>query len=206
MKANNMSDKTNILSKFDELEDIVRENTILIKKNRALVSINHDNLHNAYRESYDVTRELLLLQLERARKFIVSSQGKIKIFDYLKKRIEINKKTASVTEKIISSNELMMEALEESKKVNEDLVDFLEKSLKEQKKNKTRKTELNFSDEQINSLFNLQKDNIVNIFRNNSRINQNRKVIQDKIVEVDIISKKVQDLVANFHQMLYKDD
>ncbi len=201
-----MSDKTNILSKFDELEDIVRENTILIKKNRALVSINHDNLHNAYRESYDVTRELLLLQLERARKFIVSSQGKIKIFDYLKKRIEINKKTASVTEKIISSNELMMEALEESKKVNEDLVDFLEKSLKEQKKNKTRKTELNFSDEQINSLFNLQKDNIVNIFRNNSRINQNRKVIQDKIVEVDIISKKVQDLVANFHQMLYKDD
>lgn len=206
MKANNMSDKTNILSKFDELEDIVRENTILIKKNRALVSINHDNLHNAYRESYDVTRELLLLQLERARKFIVSSQGKIKIFDYLKKRIEINKKTASVTEKIISSNELMMEALEESKKVNEDLVDFLEKSLKEQKKNKTRKTELNFSDEQINSLFNLQKENIVNIFRNNSRINQNRKVIQDKIVEVDIISKKVQDLVANFHQMLYKDD
>ena len=206
MKVNNMSDKTNILSKFDELEDIVRENTILIKKNRALVSINHDNLHNAYRESYDVTRELLLLQLERARKFIVSSQGKIKIFDYLKKRIEINKKTASVTEKIISSNELMMEALEESKKVNEDLVDFLEKSLKEQKKNKTRKTELNFSDEQINSLFNLQKENIVNIFRNNSRINQNRKVIQDKIVEVDIISKKVQDLVANFHQMLYKDD
>ena len=206
MKANNMSDKTNILSKFDELEDIVRENTILIKKNRALVSINHDNLHNAYRESYDVTRELLLLQLERARKFIVSSQGKIKIFDYLKKRIEINKKTASVTEKIISSNELMMEALEESKKVNEDLVDFLEKSLKEQKKNKTRKSELNFSDEQINSLFNLQKENIVNIFRNNSRINQNRKVIQDKIVEVDIISKKVQDLVANFHQMLYKDD
>ena len=59
-----------MFSKFDELEDIVRENTILIKKNRALVSINHDNLHNAYRESYDVTRELLLLQLERARKFI----------------------------------------------------------------------------------------------------------------------------------------
>ena len=61
-----------MFSKFDELEDIVRENTILIKKNRALVSINHDNLHNAYRESYDVTRELLLLQLERARKFIVA--------------------------------------------------------------------------------------------------------------------------------------
>ena len=38
-----------MFSKFDELEDIVRENTILIKKNRALVSINHDNLHNAYR-------------------------------------------------------------------------------------------------------------------------------------------------------------
>ena len=32
-----------MFSKFDELEDIVRENTILIKKNRALVSINHDN-------------------------------------------------------------------------------------------------------------------------------------------------------------------
>ena len=206
MRAMKMSDKANLLSKFDELEDIVRENTILIKKNRALVSINHDNLHNAYRESYDVTRELLLLQLERARKYIVSSQGKIKIFDYLKKRIEINKKTAKVTEKIISSNELMMEALEESKQVNEDLVLFLEKSLKEQKKYKTRKTELNFSDEEINSLFNLQKENIVNIFRNNSRINQNRKVIQDKIVEVDIISKKVQDLVANFHQMLYKDN
>ncbi len=206
MRAMKMSDKANILSKFDELEDIVRENTILIKKNRALVSINHDNLHNAYRESYDVTRELLLLQLERARKFIVSSQGKIKIFDYLKKRIEINKKTAKVTEKIISSNELMMEALEESKQVNEDLVLFLEKSLKEQRKYKPRKTELNFSDEQINILFNLQKENIVNIFRNNSRINQNRKVIQDKIVEVDIISKKVQDLVANFHQMLYKDE
>ena len=206
MRAMKMSDKANLLSKFDELEDIVRENTILIKKNRALVSINHDNLHNAYRESYDVTRELLLLQLERARKYIVSSQGKIKIFDYIKKRIEINKKTAKVTEKIISSNELMMEALEESKQVNEDLVLFLEKSLKEQKKYKTRKTELNFSDEEINSLFNLQKENIVNIFRNNSRINQNRKVIQDKIVEVDIISKKVQDLVANFHQMLYKDN
>ena len=50
--------------KYEELEDIVLENTILIKKNRALVSINHDNLHGAYRESYDVTRELLLLQLE----------------------------------------------------------------------------------------------------------------------------------------------
>ena len=192
--------------KFDELEDIVQENTILIKKNRALVSINHDNLHGAYRESYDVTRELLLLQLERARKFISSKNSGNALFDYLKKRIEINKKTAKVTEKIISSNELMMEALEESKQVNEDLVLFLEKSLKEQKKYKTRKTELNFSDEEINSLFNLQKENIVNIFRNNSRINQNRKVIQDKIVEVDIISKKVQDLVANFHQMLYKDN
>ena len=35
-----MSNKK-MFSKFDELEDIVRENTILIKKNRALVSINH---------------------------------------------------------------------------------------------------------------------------------------------------------------------
>ena len=73
------------LNKLDELEDIVRENTILIKKNRALVSINHDNLHGAYRESYDVTRELLLLQLERAKNFIVKSNGKANIFGYLKK-------------------------------------------------------------------------------------------------------------------------
>ncbi len=195
-----------MFSKFDELEDIVRENTILIKKNRALVSINHDNLHNAYRESYDVTRELLLLQLERARKFIVESQNKKDVFEYLKKRIEINKKTAQVTEKIISSNEIMMEAVEDSKKVNEELVKFLENSLKEQKKNKPTKNEFSFSDEEINSLFNMQKENIVNIFRNNSRITHNRKVIQDKIVEVDIISKKAQDLVANFHELLYKDD
>ena len=194
-----------MFSKFDELEDIVRENTILIKKNRALVSINHDNLHNAYRESYDVTRELLLLQLERARKFIVESQNKKDVFEYLKKRIEINKKTAQVTEKIISSNEIMMEAVEDSKKVNEELVEFLETSLKEQKKNKPSKNEFSFSDEEINSLFNMQKENIVNIFRNNSRITHNRKVIQDKIVEVDIISKKAQDLVANFHELLYKD-
>ena len=200
-----MSNK-NKFSKFDELEDIVRENTILIKKNRALVSINHDNLHNAYRESYDVTRELLLLQLERARKFIVESQNKKDVFEYLKKRIEINKKTAQVTEKIISSNEIMMEAVEDSKKVNEELVKFLETSLKEQKKNKPTKNEFVFSDEEINSLFNMQKENIVNIFRNNSRITHNRKVIQDKIVEVDIISKKAQDLVANFHELLYKED
>ena len=200
-----MSNKK-IFSKFDELEDIVRENTILIKKNRALVSINHDNLHNAYRESYDVTRELLLLQLERARKFIVESQNKKDVFEYLKKRIEINKKTAQVTEKIISSNEIMMEAVEDSKKVNEELVKFLETSLKEQKKNKPAKNEFVFSDEEINSLFNMQKENIVNIFRNNSRITHNRKLIQDKIVEVDMISKKAQDLVANFHELLYKDD
>ena len=200
-----MSNK-NMISKFDELEDIVRENTILIKKNRALVSINHDNLHNAYRESYDVTRELLLLQLERARKFIVKSQNKKDVFEYLKKRIEINKKTAQVTEKIITSNEIMMEAVEDSKKVNEELVDFLESSLKEQKKNKPSKSTFSFSDDEINSLFNMQKENIVNIFRNNSRINHNRKVIQDKIVEVDLISKKAQDLVANFHELLYKDD
>ena len=195
-----------MFSKFDELEDIVRENTILIKKNRALVSINHDNLHNAYRESYDVTRELLLLQLERARKFIVQSQNKKDVFEYLKKRIEINKKTAQVTEKIISSNEIMMEAVEDSKKVNEELVKFLETSLKEQKKNKPSKNEFSFSDEEINSLFNMQKENIINIFRNNSRITHNRKIIQDKIVEVDIISKKAQDLVANFHELLYKDN
>lgn len=199
-------DSTNLDKKLDELEDIIRENTILIKKNRALVSINHDNLHGAYRESYDVTRELLLLQLERTRKFISFPKGKRNSFEYLKKRIEINKKTAQVTEKIISSNELMMEAVNESKKVNEDLVLFLENSLKSHKKNQKSKTEPKYSDQEINFLFNLQKDNIVNIFRNNSRINHNRKAIQDKIVEVDIISKKAQDLVANFHQLLYQDD
>ena len=124
----------------------------------------------------------------------------------LKKRIEINKKTAEVTEKIISSNELMMEAVNDSKKVNAELVAFLEKSLKAHKKSKKVKTEYKYSDAEINYLFNLQKDNIVNIFRNNSRINHNRKAIQDKVMEVDIISKKAQDLVANFHQILYQDD
>jgi len=99
-----------------------------------------------------------------------------------------------------------MEAVEDSKKVNEELVKFLENSLKEQKKNKPTKNEFSFSDEEINSLFNMQKENIINIFRNNSRITHNRKLIQDKIVEVDIISKKAQDLVANFHELLYKDD
>jgi len=192
--------------KLDELEDIVQENTILIKKNRALVSINHDNLHGAYRESYDVTRELLLLQLERARKFISENKSNINLFEYLKKRIEINRKTASVTEKIISSNELMMEAVEDSKIVNEDLVDFLEKSLSKSKKMKKSKNFNTFTDQELNKLFNLQKENIINIFRNNSRINHNRKVIQDKIAEVEVISKKAQDLVANFHQILYEEN
>ena len=107
-----------VRKKYEELEDIVLENTILIKKNRALVSINHDNLHGAYRESYDVTRELLLLQLDRARKFINEKTTHVNLFEYLKKRIDINKQTASVTEKIITSNEIMLEALEESKLVN----------------------------------------------------------------------------------------
>tara|TARA_Y100001935_G_scaffold173754_1_gene143558 strand:- start:85 stop:675 length:591 start_codon:yes stop_codon:yes gene_type:complete len=195
-----------INKKLDELEDIVQENTILIKKNRALVSINHDNLHGAYRESYDVTRELLLLQLERARKFISENKSNINLFEYLKKRIEINRKTASVTEKIISSNELMMEAVEDSKIVNEDLVDFLEKSLSKSKKMKKSKNFNTFTDQELNKLFNLQKENIINIFRNNSRINHNRKVIQDKIAEVEVISKKAQDLVANFHQILYEEN
>ena len=192
--------------KFDELEDIVQENTILIKKNRALVSINHDSLHGAYRESYDVTRELLLLQLERVRKFIVKDNNNLNLFEYLKKRIEINKKTAQVTEKIISSNDLMMEAVEESRVVNNELVNFLESTLKNYKKNKGKKRRNKFNDQDINKLFSLQKENIINIFRNNSRINHNRKVIQDKIVEVDSISKKAQDLVANFHELLYNDD
>ena len=195
-----------INKKLDELEDIVQENTILIKKNRALVSINHDNLHGAYRESYDVTRELLLLQLERARKFISENKSNINLFEYLKKRIEINRKTASVTEKIISSNELMMEAVEDSKIVNEDLVDFLEKSLSKSKKMKKSKNFNTFTDQELNKLFNLQKENIINIFRNNARINHNRKVIQDKIAEVEVISKKAQDLVANFHQILYEEN
>ena len=199
--------------KYQELEDIVLENTILIKKNRALVSINHDNLHGAYRESYDVTRELLLLQLERARKFIDEKTTHINLFEYLKKRIELNKKTASVTEKIISSNEIMLQALEESKIVNEELVSFLESSLNSYKKQKisskkkssSNKKASNYSEKEINELFNLQKENILNIFRNNSRINHNRKIIQDKIAEVELISKKAQDLVANFHHFLYDD-
>ena len=74
--------------KYEELEDIVLENTILIK-NRALVSINHDNLHGAYRESYDVTRELLLLQLERARKFINEKSTHVNLFEYLKKELKL---------------------------------------------------------------------------------------------------------------------
>ena len=199
--------------KYQELEDIVLENTILIKKNRALVSINHDNLHGAYRESYDVTRELLLLQLERARKFIDEKTTHINLFEYLKKRIELNKKTASVTEKIISSNEIMLQALEESKIVNEELVSFLETSLNNYKKQKisskkkssSNKKASHYSEKEINELFNLQKENILNIFRNNSRINHNRKIIQDKIAEVELISKKAQDLVANFHHFLYED-
>ncbi len=199
--------------KYEELEDIVLENTILIKKNRALVSINHDNLHGAYRESYDVTRELLLLQLERARKFINEKSAHVNLFEYLKKRIEINKQTASVTEKIINSNELMLQALEDSKIVNEELVKFLEISLSNYKKLKksnkknlsNNKNKKSYSEKEINQLFNLQKENILNIFRNNSRINHNRKVIQDKIAEVELISKKAQDLVANFHHFLYED-
>ena len=192
--------------KFDELEDIVQENTILIKKNRALVSINHDSLHGAYRESYDVTRELLLLQLEKVRKFIVKDSNNLDLYDYLKKRIEINKKTAQVTEKIISSNDLMMEAVEESRVVNNELVNFLESTLKNYKKNKGKKRRNKFNDQDINKLFSLQKENIINIFRNNSRINHNRKLIQDKVAEVDLISKRAQDLVANFHHFLYDDD
>jgi hypothetical protein len=199
--------------KYEELEDIVLENTILIKKNRALVSINHDNLHGAYRESYDVTRELLLLQLERARKFINEKSAHVNLFEYLKKRIEINKQTASVTEKIINSNELMLQALEDSKIVNEELVKFLETALSSYKKFKksnkknlsNNKSKKSYSEKEINQLFNLQKENILNIFRNNSRINHNRKVIQDKIAEVELISKKAQDLVANFHHFLYED-
>ena len=202
-----------ITKKYEELEDIVLENTILIKKNRALVSINHDNLHGAYRESYDVTRELLLLQLERARKFINEKTAHVNLFEYLKKRIEINKKTASVTEKIITSNEIMLQALEESKVVNDELVKFLETALSNYKKlKKSNKKKLNqikkksnYTEKEINQLFNLQKENILNIFRNNSRINHNRKIIQDKIAEVELISKKAQDLVANFHHFLYDD-
>ena len=202
-----------VRKKYEELEDIVLENTILIKKNRALVSINHDNLHGAYRESYDVTRELLLLQLDRARKFINEKTTHVNLFEYLKKRIEINKQTASVTEKIITSNEIMLEALEESKLVNDELVKFLETSLsnyKKLKKSSKKKSSQNkkkntYTEKEINQLFNLQKENILNIFRNNSRINHNRKIIQDKIAEVELISKKAQDLVANFHHFLYED-
>ena len=194
-----MTDNT----KFNELEDIVHENTILIKKNRALVSINHDNLHGAYRESYDVTRELLTLQLDRIRKFLSDKKVDANLIEYLKKRIEINRKTAEVTETIIRSNELMMEAVESSKIVNEELVAFLDQSLKSIQSCKKNKTSKSYEEDKINDLFALQKENIVNIFRNNSRINQNRKNIQEKIAEVELVSNKVQDLVANFHQLLY---
>ena len=107
----------------------------------------------------------------------------------------------------------MLQALEESKVVNDELVKFLETALSNYKKmkktskkksyqNKKRNT---YSEKEINQLFNLQKENILNIFRNNSRINHNRKIIQDKIAEVELISKKAQDLVANFHHFLYED-
>ena len=164
-------------------------------------------------ESYDVTRELLLLQLERARKFINEKTSHVNLFEYLKKRIEINKKTASVTEKIITSNEIMLQALEESKVVNDELVKFLEtalnnyKKLKKSNKKKSAnsKKKTSYTEKEINKFFNLKKENILNIFRNNSRINHNRKIIQDKIAEVELISNKAQDLVANFHHFLYED-
>ncbi len=192
-------------SKFNELEDIVYENTILIKKNRALVSINHDTLHGAYRESYDITRELLLLQLDRVRKFLSDNEVDSALFNYLKKRIEINKKTAEVTEKIIKTNDLMMEALEASRIVNEELVAYLDDTLDIIDSNKSLKNKTLTKSENIDDLFSLQKENIINIFRNNSKVNQNRKKIQAKIVQVEILSNKAQDLVANFHQLLYKD-
>ena len=192
-------------SKFNELEDIVYENTILIKKNRALVSINHDNLHGAYRESYDITRELLLLQLDRVRKFLSENEVDLALFNYLKKRIEINKKTAEVTEKIIKSNELMMEALEASRIVNEELVTYLDETLDVIESKKTLKNKAITKNDRIDDLFAMQKENIINIFRNNSKVNQNRKKIQEKVAQVEILSNKAQDLVANFHQLLYKD-
>ena len=99
----------------------------------------------------------------------------------------------------------MMDALEASRLVNEELVRYLDKTLDgiqgSKKSDKTKSVE----DNKINELFSLQKENIINIFRNNSRINQNRKIIQEKIVAVEIISNRAQDLVANFHQLLYKD-
>ena len=144
---------------------------------------------------------------EKKHETIYVLKGKLKIFygetvDKLSQKIYLANETISLEPGLIHR----MEAVEDSKKVNEKLVDFLEKFLKEQKKNKPSKNVFTFSDEEINSLFNMQKENIVNIFRNNSRINHNRKVIQNKIVEVDSISKKAQDLVANFHELLYKDD
>ena len=80
----------------------------------------------------------------------------------------------------------------------------LKKSSK--KKSSQNKKKNTYTEKEINQLFNLQKENILNIFRNNSRINHNRKIIQDKIAEVELISKKAQDLVANFHELLYNDD
>ena len=90
--------KSNVIKKISRIRRHSIRKYDFNKKNRAFASINHDNLHGVYRESYDVTRELLLLQLERARKFIDEKTTHINLFEYLKKRIELNK-TASVTEK-----------------------------------------------------------------------------------------------------------
>ena len=69
-----------------------------------------------------------MLQLERARKFIVESQNKKDVFEYLKKRIEINKKTAQVSttsEDEKSLKNLVIKAIEIAKNSLENPYDVI---------------------------------------------------------------------------------
>lgn len=193
---------------FNEVEDIVHENTILIKKNRALVSINHDNLHGIYRESYDVTRELLLLQMDRMTKYLKEEYGDESLyFEFIKRRVDINKKTSEITQKIIESNNLMGEAVEKSRTVNLELINHLTELLDQtsafKKKANKNKTPLKVNDKEVQKLVAIQKENIVSIFKNNAKIKQNRKKIQDKITSVEDVSDQAQVLVEKFHELIY---
>ena len=194
---------------FSEVEDIVHENTILIKKNRALVSINHDNLHGIYRESYDVTRELLLLQMDRMTKYLKEEYADDALyFEFIKKRVDINKKTSEITQKIIESNNLMAEAVDKSRTVNleliKHLIELLNKTADFKKKaKKNKQVPYKVSDKDIQKLVSIQKENIVSIFKNNAKIKQNRKRIQDKISSFEEVSDQAQALVEKFHELIY---
>ena len=86
-----------------------------------------NTLSNRQQKSASTAYVTLIIQDMNNPKFFTPENELGIIFKYynLKKRIEINKKTAQVTEKIISSNEIMMEAVEDSKKVNSELVNLL---------------------------------------------------------------------------------